>query len=241
MLVKWILLYFKYLYGEIIYNDDFDMIKSRKDHFKLFMATRPFDSENETYFELKIKQIGNKQVFIGFIDSEEKVINKAFGFGCTGQSKIFCRRSANLSKSIEVSNDKIMKKDQLLNEDKKIVFSINKGDRIGCYYTEEFVYLIVNGILTKYRLSHKSVNSYIPIIIIDHDEVELEITQNVLVVDKSNSKFDFLNIPSNDYFKEKDFINLSVKSKPYIDDDNIIEGKIYIGQNAIIVFMIHLI
>lgn len=242
--------FMKMNFGEIVYGN-LDVIKTDGEHFNLFLSSRPFDAEHETYFEIKINEIGNKRIFIGFVDSEELSIDKAFGFGCAGQSDIFCRRSANLSKHIEFSCDKIMKNDQippkLKKEDNskedgsinncienvsKKVFSLNKGDRIGCYYTFNYVYLTLNGALTKYRLSHKSVNSYIPIISVDHDEVELEITQNVSFVD--NSKFDFLNIKNVpvDYFKEKD-IKKSIRLTDSLDTSgDFSESNFMIGQVA---------
>lgn len=180
-------------YGEIIYgnnNNTNDIIKSDKNHINLFICNRLFNFNTKTYYEVKINKIGNKTIFIGFIDSNEHDYNKAFGFGSTDNSHIFCRKSPFLGRKLFINADEIManEKDELFKE----------KDTIGCYYTPEFCYLTINGKLTPYRLSHTSMKTYIPLIIILNDEIELEIVKNVSIVD--DSLFDM-----NKYsFNEKD-------------------------------------
>lgn len=104
--------FLKLNYGEIVLNKDHDLIKTNKNHQNLFICNRPFEFETETYFEVKINKIGNKQMLFGFIDSEECSINQTFGFGLIGNEGTFYRQSPFLSNNIYVIGDTIMKKEK---------------------------------------------------------------------------------------------------------------------------------
>ncbi|KAK8892306.1 hypothetical protein M9Y10_029531 [Tritrichomonas musculus] len=110
---------------------------------------------------------------------------------------------------------------------------IKEGDSIGCFYTPEFVYLTINKELTEYRLSHKSLKTYIPLIYIDHDEIALEITENVTKVDTSKDEYQFLCIDDlpTDFFADKD-IQKSVQKHEYSSDGDFKEKKHFIGQQV---------
>lgn len=116
-------------YGEIIYDKSNDVIKSDMSHLNIFTSNRPFDSNCETYFEIKIRKIGLKNIFIGIIDSEESNYNKATGFGCFGYTNIFCRKSPFLSNDLSIVADEVMDYD---------LVRIKEGTLIGFYYTPNF-------------------------------------------------------------------------------------------------------
>ena len=205
--------FLKMNFGEIIYDNEKgnDLIKSDKNHFNIFMCNMPIYYQIELYFEVKINKIGSKNIFIGFIDSEETEYDRAFGFGNVGHSDIFCRRSPLLSKSFFLIEDELMKKEQMTKELYND-FLVKEGDTIGCYYTNDFTYLTINGQLTQYRLSNKTLSNYFPVIMIDNDEIELEIVKNITIVDKEkNNEFDFLDINKipNEFFEEKDILSLN--------------------------------
>lgn len=50
-------------FGEIIYNNEYDIIKSDMNHPNLFICNCPLESSFKSYFELKINKIGNSQFF----------------------------------------------------------------------------------------------------------------------------------------------------------------------------------
>ncbi|KAK8878322.1 hypothetical protein M9Y10_005088 [Tritrichomonas musculus] len=222
--------FMKMNHGEIIYNNnENDLIKGNINHLSLFLCNRPFDSKMETFYELKVKNIGFRNIFIGFIDLEETDYNRAFGFGSFAMMDIFCRKSQSLSDKIINISDEPMWNSK---------FPFKEGDLIGCYYTENFVYLTINGKLSEFRLSHKSLKAYSPIIIIDSDEAELEVVRNATIVDFKDDKFDFLNVknvPSN-YFEAKDIKSTTQDGTKMNDflflhedfDEN--EGEQLIGQ-----------
>lgn len=295
--------FMKMNFGEIVYNNESgknDLIKSNRNHQNLFICTRPFDSDCRSYFEIKINKIGNKQIFIGFIDSNDFEFNKAFGFGCTGQSDLFCRKSPHLSKELKNNCDTVMQNDwakqtgnevndessdednndenanedenefnifdvcmnninenlenihkeqEKLNDHKeevktdnknetneKTIFFLSEGDTIGCYYTNEFVYLTFNGKMTPYRLFHNTLNSYVPFISIDHDEIELEITQNATIIDE-NDNFEFIKIDElpSDFFTTKDINKTKETEDNYFSREGDIKEKShFIGQQVYI-------
>lgn len=109
---------------------------------------------------------------------------------------------------------------------------IKKGDKIGCFYTNKFIYLIINKELCKYRLSHKSLKTYTPLIYIDHDEIEFEVIENIVHVDENDAKFDFLNYHSNIFYNTD--INESIQKKVYADNGFIKEKEFIIGQQVLI-------
>lgn len=80
---------------------------------------------------------------------------------------------------------------------------LNENDLIGCYYTPKYCYLVINRKMTQYRIYHTYNNTYVPLVYVDHDEIELEVTQNVT---NSIKQFDFLDINKydSDYFTDKD-------------------------------------
>lgn len=196
---------FKFLkanYGDVVYSDGKgnDLIKTNENYTNVFICNKPFYFDCETYFEIKVCVDNCKNIFIGFIDAEEKNYDYAFGFGCIGYKGSFCKKSLLLSNDIHSTADKIMKDDQI----GKVL--IKAGDIIGCYYTTEYTYLTINGQLTQYRNSNKSLKLYIPIIVVDHEQFEIEIVRNVSIVDNSDNQFDFLRIDkkSENFFTEKD-------------------------------------
>ena len=94
-------MFMKMNYGEITYKNTNDLIKSNNNFTNVFISNRPFDSKIEIYYEVKITKIGNKNIFIGFIDAEDTSINCAFGFGCSGYRNVFCRKSNFLSNNFD--------------------------------------------------------------------------------------------------------------------------------------------
>lgn len=219
--------FLKMNYGQIIYGNK-DVIQTDKNYPNLFLCNRLFDSKCETFYEVKIRKIGFNNIFIGFINSEDFDYNNAFGFGCAGYTNVFCRKSPILASKLRRVGDEIMK-----NENN---FLIKENDVIGCYYTSDYVYLTINGNLTQYRNSHKSLKTYIPIIFVDNDELELEIVRNVTIVDHSNNEFDFLNVNNyqDEFFKEKDInsIKIECEKESYLIIQSIDEADLFIGQNV---------
>lgn len=144
--------FMKMNYGEVVYanGEGNDIIKTNKNHFNIFICNRPFDFECETYFEICPHGDGWKKVFIGFIDSEDSMFDKAFGFGCIGNNEVFCKKSPHLAQILNIAADDVMKKEQI--DENKFMFK--EGNKIGCYFTSEYSYLTINGNLTPYRLSN---------------------------------------------------------------------------------------
>lgn len=223
--------FMKMNFGEVIYGKENDIIKTNKNHVSVFVCNRLFDFETETYFNLKIDNIDKHNIFIGFINSEEDKYQKAFGFHKLINNKIY-RRSLYIP---------------------SVSFSINDIKSIGCYYTPKFVYLIINERLTPYRISHPKLKSYIPIIYVINDELEINVLQNVTIVDRSSEKFDFLNINniSEDSYKEKDtkenfdqkiFMNKYIfnKYEEYKSDNLLIGQMIEVSKIALYPYLLEM-
>lgn len=86
--------------------------------------------------------------------------------------------------------------------------------------------------MTQYRLFHTYNNSYVPLIYVDHDEIELEITENATNL---INKFDFLDMNKYDsnYFTDKD-IKESIQIIAKENEGDISENNFLIGQQVYI-------
>lgn len=213
--------FIKMNHGDISTNH----IKSNSLYYNLFFYSRPFDFDCKTYFEVELNKIGQGHFYIGFVDSESYSIDDSFGFGRIGYEKRFCRRSPFLSRHIEFSKDKRMNKHSQN-------FEICEHDKIGCYYTHDYVYLTKNRKLAKFRIPHGPLKSYLPIIIIDHDDMELKITQNVIILN-SNDGFEFLN-ETEEYFNEFDLNTISPNDRDLNKEGNIKEKRFLVGEQVFI-------